>query len=215
MVEKIDITLDDEHCYRVKMDGNLREVPSVTTIMKDVGYYPWSFNYTNIVGSTLDKDKIEFPEEGKLTPAVRGTLIHKITEDIDRGIEVDPIAPELLPFIEAYRKFKSDNTIAITEIEEIVFNEEYWFAGALDRVMRINGVPAIVDIKTGAKMKTTGVQLAAYRYAWEKMGGQKDMARFALHLNDSGKYTLVPYRSAEDLPDFFAAIRVYNFKRNK
>ena len=209
MVEKIDITLDDEHCYRVKLDGNLREVPSVTTIMKDVGYYPWIFS------NKKDEDIIKFPEEGKLTPAARGTLIHKITEDIDRGIEVDSIAPELLPFIEAYRKFKSDNTIHIQEIEEIVFNEEYWFAGALDRVMRINGIPAIVDIKTGAKMKTTGVQLAAYQYAWEKMGGHKDMARFALHLNDSGKYKLVPYRSAEDLPDFIAAIRVYNFKRRK
>ena len=209
MVEKIDISLDDEHCYRVKLDGNLMEVPSVTTIMKDVGYYPWVFS------NKKDEEKIEFPEEGKLTPAARGTRIHKITEDIDRGIEVDPIEPELLPFIDAYRKFKSDNTITITEIEEIVFNDEYWFAGALDRVMQINGVPAIVDIKTGAKMKTTGVQLAAYQYAWENMGGQKDMARFALHLNDSGKYKLVPYRSAEDLPDFFAAIRVFNFKRNK
>ena len=208
MVKKIDITLDDEHVYRVAMDGNLREVPSVTTIMKDVGYYPWIFS------DKKDSGVIEFPSE-KMTPAARGTRIHKITEDIDRGIEVDPIEPELLPFIEAYRQFKSDNTITITQIEEIIFNEDYWYAGALDRVMRINGVPAIVDIKTGAKMKTTGVQLAAYRYAWEKMGGQKDLARFALHLNDSGKYKLVPYRSAEDLPDFFAAIRVYNFKRSK
>ena len=209
MVEKIDITLDDEHCYRVKLDGNLREVPSVTTIMKDVGYYPWVFS------DKKDENIIEFPEEGKMTPAVRGTRIHKITEDIDRGIEVDPIDPELLPFIDAYRQFKSDNLITITEIEEIVFNEEYFFAGALDRIMHINGVPSIVDIKTGAKMKTTGVQLAAYRYAWEQMGGRKDMARFALHLNSSGKYKLVPYRSAEDLPDFIAAIRVYNFKRRK
>jgi hypothetical protein len=208
-MEKIDITLDDEHIYRVKMEGNLREVPSVTTIMKDVGYYPWSFN------SKKDAEIIVFPEEGKMTPAVRGTRIHNITEEIDKGIDVDPVDPELLPYIEAYRKFKSENIVTITEIEEIVFNEEYFFAGALDRVMRINGVPTIVDIKTGAKMKTTGVQLAAYRYAWEKMGGQKDMARFALHLTDSGKYKLVPYRSAEDLPDFFAAIRVYNFKRNK
>jgi hypothetical protein len=208
MAKKIDITLDDEHCYRVQMDGNLREVPSVTTIMKDVGYYPWIFS------DKKDSGVIEFPSE-KMTPAARGTRIHNITEDIDRGIEVDPIDPELLPFIDAYRQFKSDNTITITQIEEIVFNEDYWFAGALDRVMQINGVPSIVDIKTGAKMKTTGVQLAAYRYAWEQMGGQKDLARFALHLNDSGKYKLVPYRSAEDLPDFMAAIRVYNFKRNK
>ena len=208
MVEKIDISLDDEHCYRVKLDGNLLEVPSVTTIMKDVGYYPWLFS------NKKDSGTIEFPSE-KMTPAARGTRVHKLTEDIDRGIEVDSVEPECLPYVEAYRQFKSDNTITITEIEEIIFNEDYWFAGSLDRVMRINGVPAIVDIKTGAQMKTTGVQLAAYRYAWENMGGEKDMARFALHLKDTGKYKLVPYRSAEDLPDFMAAIRVYNFKRNK
>ena len=203
----MNITLDENHVYRIARDGNLEEVPSVTTIMKDVGYYPWVFR-------DKDESEIHFPTE-EMSPAEKGTRVHKITEDIDRGIEVDPIAKELLPYVKAYRQFKSDNDITITNIEEIVFCEEFWYAGALDRVMTINNCPAIVDIKTGTKLTVTGIQLAAYRYAWEKMGGQKDMARFALHLNDSGKYKLVPYRSAEDLPDFFAAIRVFNFKRNK
>lgn len=207
MVKKIDITLDDEHVYRVAMDGNLREVPSVTTIMKDVGYYPWVF-----ADKKEEPGEIEFPSD-QMTPAERGTAIHKITENIDRGIEVDPIDPELLPYIEAYRQFKSENNITITSIEQIIFNKEFWYAGALDRVMQINTVPAIVDIKTGTQLKVTGVQLAAYKFAWEKMDGQKDLVRFALHLKDTGKYKLVPYRSHEDLPDFLAAVRVYNRKR--
>mgnify|MGYP003653972283 FL=1 len=200
-----EITLDEMHVYRVAMGDKLKEVPSVTTIMKDVGYYPWVFK-------EKDESEIHFPDE-EITPAERGTAVHKITEDLDRGIEVEPIAKELAPYIEAYRKFKSDNNITITEIEEIVFCQEFWYAGALDRVMKINNVKAIVDIKTGTQLKVTGIQLAAYKYAWEKMGGQKKLNRFALHLKENATYKLVPYRSREDLPDFLAAVRVFNRKR--
>ena len=185
----MNITLDDNHVYRVSLGGDIKEVPSVTTIMRDVGYYPWVFR---------DKDEHE---------------IHFPTENIDRGIEVDPIAKELLPYVQAYRQFKSDNEITITNIEEIVFCEEFWYAGALDRVMTINDCPAIVDIKTGTKLTVTGIQLAAYQYAWEQMGGEKNLNRFALHLKDTGAYKLVPYRNKEDLSDFLAAVRVYKRKR--
>ena len=202
----MNITLDENHVYRIARDGNLEEVPSVTTIMKDVGYYPWVFR-------DKDESEIHFPTE-EMSPAEKGTRVHKITEDIDRGIEVDPIAKELLPYVKAYRQFKSDNDITITNIEEIVFCEEFWYAGALDRVMTINDCPAIVDIKTGTKLTVTGIQLAAYRYAWEQMGGEKNLNRFALHLKDTGAYKLVPYKNKEDLPDFLAAVRVYKRKRN-
>ncbi len=201
-----EITLDEKHVYRVAMGDKLKEVPSVTTIMKDVGYYPWVFKEKD------DVNEIDFPDE-EITPAERGTAVHKITEDLDRGIEVEPIAKELVPYIEAYRKFKRDNKITITQIEEIVFCKQFWYAGALDRVMKIKNVIAIVDIKTGTQLKVTGIQLAAYKYAWEKMGGQKNLNRFALHLKENATYKLVPYRSREDLPDFLAAVRVFNRKR--
>ena len=201
----MNITLDENHVYRVSLGGELRVVPSVTQIMKDVGYYPWTF---------LDKDEseIHFPN-GEITPVDKGTRVHKIVENIDRGIEVDPIDPELLPYVEAYRQFKNDNEITITQIEKIIFEDEFWYAGALDRVMKINEVPAIVDIKTGTKLTVTGIQLAAYKYAWEKMSGEKNLNRFALHLKDTGAYKLVPYRNKEDLPDFLAAVRVFKRKR--
>ena len=201
----MNITLDENHVYRVSLGGELRVVPSVTQIMKDVGYYPWTF---------LDKDEseIHFPN-GEITPVDKGTRVHKIVENIDRGIEVDPIDPELLPYVEAYRQFKNDNEITITQIEKIIFEDEFWYAGALDRVMTINDCPAIVDIKTGTKLSVTGIQLAAYKYAWEKMSGEKNLNRFALHLKDTGAYKLVPYRNKEDLPDFLAAVRVFKRKR--
>ncbi len=89
-----EITLDENHVYRVAMGDKLKEVPSVTTIMKDVGYYPWVFKEKD------DVNEIDFPDE-EITPAERGTAVHKITEDLDRGIEVEPIAKELVPYIEA------------------------------------------------------------------------------------------------------------------
>jgi hypothetical protein len=79
--------------------------------------------------------------------------------------------------------------------------------------MDINGIPSIVDLKTGAELDTTGIQLAAYLFAWEKSGGNPGLARFALHLKPNGSYKLVPYRSREDLANFLAAVRVYHYKR--
>ena len=57
----MNITLDENHVYRIARDGNLEEVPSVTTIMKDVGYYPWVFR-------DKDESEIHFPTE-EMSPA--------------------------------------------------------------------------------------------------------------------------------------------------
>jgi hypothetical protein len=213
-ITPIKITCDDDHRYHLRCnDGKMREVPSVTEIMRDVGYYPWTFKKRE-----PDDGSVRFPsedEDKRMNAARRGTAVHKITEDLDRGQEIGPVDPELLPYVEAYKKFRKENDITITNIERFVYNEEFWYAGALDRVMTINGTPSIVDIKTGVVLKTTGLQLAAYRFAWEKMGGDKGLVRIALHLNNTEKYKSVTYRSSEDLPNFLAAVRVYHFKRNK
>ena len=207
----LDITCDFDHVYRVRMDdGNTRAVPSVTNIMRDVGYYPWVFK------EKKDDGEIVFPTEAEdnlKTAAMRGTEVHKITEDMDRENQVGPIDIDILPYVNAYKTFREENNITITEIEFFVHEEEFWYAGALDRIMTINGTPSIVDIKTGQELDTTGIQLAAYQFAWEKMGGDKGLARFALHLKPNGNYKLVPYRSREDLANFLAAVRVYHYKR--
>jgi len=207
----LDITCDFDHVYRVRMDdGNTKAVPSVTSIMKDVGYYPWVFS------EKKDDGEVSFPteaEDQRKTAAMRGTEVHKITEDMDRENPVGPVDIDILPYVNAYKTFREENNITITEIEAFVHEESFWYAGALDRVMTINGTPSIVDIKTGQELDTTGIQLAAYQFAWEKMGGGKGLARFALHLKPNGNYKLVPYQSREDLPNFLAAVRVYHFKR--
>ena len=212
------IICDDDHRYYVRVDEVMREMPSVTTIMKDVGYYPWAF------GVSRDKPEMEikFPTEQeeelqhKLdTAAQRGTAVHQITEDLDRTGELpDEIAPELEPYIDAYLDFKNQNNLEITAIEEFVYNEEFWYAGALDRVMTINGVRAIVDLKTGQTACTTGVQLAAYLYAYQSMADNGEVTRFGLHLRPNGTYKLVPYKNNQDLANFLAAVRVYHYKRN-
>ena len=56
----LDITCDFDHVYRVRMDdGNTRAVPSVTNIMRDVGYYPWVFK------EKKDDGEIVFPTEAE------------------------------------------------------------------------------------------------------------------------------------------------------
>jgi len=206
---------DDEHKYMIKTDDGLVEAPSVTTIMKDVGYYSWNFTTRE-----PDPNEIRFPEppseqeKKRDAAAKRGTAVHLMTEDLDRGHPLpDEVDEELFPYLKAYLAFKEDNKIEIHEIENIVFNEDFWYAGRVDRIMTINGTPAIVDIKTGAQLETTGLQLAAYLYAYKKMESDVELARFALHLKKTGKYKLVRYQNNQDLNNFLAAVRVYHFKR--
>ena len=71
MMNEIEITCDDEHRYRVRVDNKLQEVPSVTTIMNDVGYYPWCFKFK-------DDEKMEMLNAA----AKRGTAVHQLTEDL-------------------------------------------------------------------------------------------------------------------------------------
>ena len=207
---------DDDHKYMIRTDeGELVEAPSVTTIMNDVGFYGRFVNKRE-----PDPNEIRFPEppseqeKKRDAAAKRGTAVHLMTEDLDRGHPLpDEVDEELFPYLKAYLAFKEDNKIEIHEIENIVFNEDFWYAGRVDRIMTINGVPSIVDIKTGQVLDTTGLQLAAYLYAYQNMEENGELARFALHLKKTGKYKLVRYQNNQDLNNFLAAVRVYHYKR--
>ena len=208
---------EDDHKYMIKTeDDGLVEAPSVTTIMKEVGFYGRFVSKWE-----PDPDEIRFPEppseqeKKRDAAAKRGTAVHLMTEDLDRGHPLpEMIDEEIFPYIKAYLKFQEENDLEIHEIENIVFNDEFWYAGRVDRIMTINGTPSIVDIKTGQELRTTGLQLAAYLYAYKKMEGEVKLERFALHLKNNGTYKLVAYKNNEDLNNFLAAVRVFHYKES-
>lgn len=93
--------------------------------------------------------------------AERGTAVHKMLEDYDvLGIPGEGL------FFEAYLSFLKRAEPKIIAIERFVFVEDPRYGGTLDRVMEIDGMTYVVDIKTGWPASWHEIQLAAYARAY-------------------------------------------------
>lgn len=93
-----------------------------------------------------------------------GTAYHKLTELVDSGDELPNLTPEILCTLDAYRKATAD--LNIVDIELFVVNHDLKVGGTADRVVEIDGMFYILDVKTGKDI-TWGIgkiamQLAIY-----------------------------------------------------
>ena len=148
---------------------------------------------------------------GELNPwmvkaaAAKGTAVHEACELIDYGVEPEDDA-EIEGYLDAYRSFLIDHDAEWANIESVVGyyrglpfdgvqGELPLYCGTIDRFGILDGVPAVVDLKTYASLSTDS-QLAAscqttlYADALES-NGFVPMSRYILHLKKDGSYRLV------------------------
>lgn len=102
----------------------------------------------------------------------RGSTVHQLTEDYDKGLEVHLLGDSGQPLysmeewsmFEKYVDFSSRFNPDHHLIEQQVLSPTLGFAGTLDRVTLIDGKKYIVDIKTSNGIYNSyWLQLAAYR----------------------------------------------------
>lgn len=106
-----------------------------------------------------------------------GTALHRILERIDSGEELDaPAAWQ--PDVDAYCSTLADNAVEVMPeyIERIVVVPKPKVAGTLDRLVMIDGLPVVADLKTGEDVVTYGmgdiaIQLAIYANASHMWNG--------------------------------------------
>lgn len=171
------LTFLDNRFY-IGDDGNY--YPSVTTILdaypKGPEYYAW----LKKVGE--DSDNVR-DEAGR-----RGSNVHLLTEQFDRGEEVclmneqGYIAYKMSEWamFERYIEFRRRFPLEIIHTELNLVSFELGFAGTLDRVIEMNGKRILLDIKTSnAIYPSYWLQLAAY----EKLLGEPVDAVAILWLN--------------------------------
>lgn len=175
-----------------------RRIPNVTTVID-----AFAQQYAGI-------------PEWILAPArERGTAVHKATEYDDLGtLDEDALDDSLRPYLDAWRRFRREAGFAPELTEERVFSSRYFYAGMLDRVgrMRYWRRPdrILLDIKSGSALRTTtGMQTAAYA---EALPG-KPLPRFGVELHDDGTYRLEQFTDTNDLPDYLAALRLWNWRQ--
>jgi len=120
----------------------------------------------------------------------RGSAIHEATEVWDT-LKIVP-DDECKYYVEAWAKFSTDNKIEILASEQQVYNEQLWYAGTLDRIIRINGFIAMLDIKSGSKADWHRLQLAAYALCWP----DEINLGMVVYLKPNGRYTTETFTAA-------------------
>lgn len=127
----------------------------------------------------------------------RGTLVHALTEAIDRG--ESPIIPApVAGYVDAYRAFLAGVRPVWVGIETEVHSDVWDLAGRIDRVAAsLFGSPALLDIKTGVAQPWHDAQLAAYNVL------RPTGARWTLYLKPTGRFRLQQYDTADGFRRFY------------
>ena len=180
----------DDHAYYTEQ-GRL---PSVTQILQGVGLIDTTWFTTEAME--------------------RGTLIHNITEQIDKGSPETPIDICYQGYIDAYKKFKADTKLKFEHIEQELAHPLLNYAGTPDRAF------PLVDIKTttSKSYRADVLQLAAY---WlllhaNKLTGTLLPSAYFLYLYDDGTYYFSRVKNLVDyFPIWYSVLTVYNYKIKK
>lgn len=154
--------------YEVGEPPPQQKLWSVTTLIKlGLGtsdpLVNWAVNTT--AGAAYDRIKIlnQFAEDGDRDGAVkwlagqrwqksgkaaaRGTDLHTAAERLALGQPVE-VEDHILPYLEQYQRFLKEHRPRFLMAEAPVYSPTFGYAGTLDAVMELQGVPLVADVKT-------------------------------------------------------------------
>lgn len=175
--------IEESHQYLV----DDKPVKSVTQLLKEYGLS----NYWNNDPWYLE----------------RGTAVHRATHFIDIGdLDFETVDPQIMPYLEAYMKFKQETGWVFKHIEEKFYHPIYHYCGTPDRFL------PLLDIKTGEDSK---LQLAAYGELLRTNGHNPGREAFNLRLDEDGTYSLKSYLfNKTDTGIFLCCANINHYKEN-
>jgi hypothetical protein len=154
--------------------------------------------------------QLEFVDADVLARAQAfGIAVHYACELHDTGrLDEAALDPELLPYLNGWRKFCAEHACEWDQIEERVYHPALRYAGTLDRHGLVDGNRAIVDIKSGTTLyASVGPQLAAYANTCPLPAL---LRRYAVRLYPDG-YELKQYTSPADWAVFASLVTLRSF----
>jgi hypothetical protein len=179
--------------HRYSVDGVV--VPSVTQVLAPLS------DYRRVRPDVLD--------------AARhlGTAVHTACDLDDRGtLDERSVQPVLRGFLAGWRLFCAEHHAVWSAIEQCVYHPALGYAGRLDRLGTVDGVPTVVDLKTSARLSpAVGPQLAAYAKALPEPG--PGIRRLAVQLRPDGRYTQREYADPMDWAVFASLLTLRTFCR--
>lgn len=183
-------------------------VPSVTTILSVLAN-PHLEAWRHSVG-------LEIANKRSTEAAERGTMIHKLLENIVEGAKI----PEDHVYAkegQGYVNWASKHTPTDCEAETIVGSEKFEYAGQIDLICRLDGALWIIDFKTSRLITPTfALQLRGYEQALFETRGEH--ARTAvLQITDDRNPVKAGFRFEEvDAPisAFLACKTLFDWQRS-
>ncbi len=167
--------------------------------------YRWNGTVALSVTQILEKvgiiDYQHLPNSIRTIALERGSAVHAACHYADEGDLVEDRLGELLPYVNAWRRFRSDTQFVPDLIEHRAFNESYGFAGTLDRRGASPNwkLPVIIDLKTNEAPRWTGYQLAAYASFFPS---PRAYMRLAVELHKNETYRVDEYHPKDWHSDF-------------
>jgi ATP-dependent exoDNAse (exonuclease V) beta subunit len=178
----------ENHEYK---DGDII-YPGVTNVLQDVGII----------------------QNSRFATPGRGKRMHKLVEYfLTERLDFSDINQEEQELIEWIVKIIQNNNLQVIEVEKIVYNSVYHYAGTLDYLFKKDGQYYVSDLKTGHKSyKWYKVQLAAYTNAIDDISNVHGILLYerTKHIEIIKDYEL----NTKYFPVFKSALNVYNFKRS-
>lgn len=168
----------------------------------------------NVTGVLDDLERFWCAPEILERARLFGSAVHTMTELYDQDdLDETTLDNALVPYLNGYKRFLDAVNPKIEHIELRVGSKRYGYAGTLDRVMKFGrGLPrCMLDIKSGARPKTVGLQTAAYADALDETYGIQVSRRYCLQLMPND-YRLHRCDDPLDLNIWRAALITYNWK---
>jgi hypothetical protein len=177
---------EENHCFHVLG----KPAPGVTSILRSCGIGVNSF----------------WTVEGREF----GRAVHKAAHYHSEGdLDFDSLDDKVKPRIEAYIKFCADMQFKPDLIEQPLYRTNPVYCGIPDQVQLDR---AVIDLKNGPHEPEHALQLAGYTFF---LPNPHRYERWAVHLMDTGKYSLRVFPKQElqaDYNVFCSALNIHNWR---
>ena len=175
------------HVYR----DHRGEIPHITGMLERTGW----------IDSTWMTE--ESSERGKV---VHSLTAHFDSESLDVATDVDE---SFRGYLLAHQKVAALLSPRWTHIEMPVVHPSYRFGGRPDRLGRVYGLKTVLEVKSGAPMKSHAIQTALQAILAASEGGlpAEHWVRMAEYLTPTGKFTIKEFTDRRDFDEAYRIIR--------
>jgi hypothetical protein len=143
----------------------------------------------------------------------RGQLVHRACDLDDLGqLREETLDPVLVPYLTGWRRAVNDLRLTFSEIESRKVNEVYWYTTGPDRIGAADGIPAVIEIKTGTSPWWVGMQLAAQAAC---LPDGHLLKRISIALPGDGSYVPTFPTDRNDRALILGGIALYNRKQKQ